>query len=268
MFTRHLNDTGCLDKGRYGIIMADNRITDKDFETGERHVVSLKFRITLFFIMFFMAIIGVFIITSVLQVSAVTRFVCTRLALPLVNQMTDLIDGDAFEALSKSLDPLDPYYRETQRKMLEIKTRGNCLYLYTMAPVNADIARYIIDGSAPPEDERNFSPIGTEEAISDEAFIRVMRTNTIQWGSINRTEEFGDLMTVYAPILNSSGELVGIIGCDLEADAIVEWIQTQVLWQLGVVAVFVILGLGVYLSLIKNLNSLIKRINVPVETRR
>jgi hypothetical protein len=32
---------------------------------------------------------------------------------------------------------------------------------------------------------------------------------------------------------------------------------------MGVVAAFVILGLGVYLSLIKNLNSLIKRINAP-----
>ncbi|MDR0451552.1 MAG: hypothetical protein LBH15_00750 [Treponema sp.] len=243
--------------------MADTKTNDKDFETGERHVVALKFRVTLFFIMFFMAIIGVFIITSVLQVSAVTRFVCARLALPLVNQTAELIDGDAFEALAKSLNPLDPYYREIQRRMLDIKTRGNCRYLYTMVPVDAEMARYVIDGSAPPEDEENFSPIGTDEEITDEAFIRVVQTKTIQWGAINRTEEFGDLMTVYGPILNSSGDLVGVIGCDLEADAIVAWIQTQVLWQLAVVGVFVILGLAVYLSLVKSLNTLIQRINAP-----
>jgi methyl-accepting chemotaxis protein len=233
-------------------------MTDKDNVSRGQYADSLKFRVTLFFIMFLVAIVGVFIITSVLQVSAVTRFVCSRLALPLVSQTAELIDGDAFEALSKSLDSRDPYYEETRRKMLEIKTRGNSLYLYTMAPVNASIYRYIIDGSASPEDKENFSPLGTEEDITyyDAAFFRTLQTKTIQWGSIDRNEEWGDLMSAYAPILNSSGQIVGIIGCDLEADTVITWIKTQVLWQLGIVAVFVILGLAVYLSLIKKINNL------------
>jgi methyl-accepting chemotaxis protein len=234
-------------------------MSDIDKESRERRVVSLKFRVTLFFIMFFAAIVGIFVITSVLQVSTVTQFVCSRLALPLVNQTVELIDGDAFEALSKSLDSRDPYYEETRQKMLEIKTRGNSLYLYTMAPVNASVYRYIIDGSAPPEDEDHFSPLGTEEDITyyDEAFFRTLRTKTIQWGSIDRNEEWGDLMSAYAPILNSSGHMVGVIGCDLEADAVIKWIKTQVLWQLGAVAAFVILGLAVYLSLLKKIDALV-----------
>jgi hypothetical protein len=229
-----------------------------EFEARERYIVSLKFRLTLFFIFFFIAIVGVFIITSVLQVSSVTRFVCSRLALPAVQGVSAIIDGDRFEAFCESPDAEDPYYENIRLQMLEIKERINCLYLYTMAPVTDDVWRYIIDGSAPPEDEEHFSPLGVEEDISvyDDAFFVTRRTKTIQLGSIDQNEIWGPLISSYAPILNSSGEFVGIIGCDLEADAVIAWIRTQVLWQLGVVAAFTILGLGVYLSLIKKISAL------------
>jgi methyl-accepting chemotaxis protein len=226
------------------------------YEERERNIGSLKFRLTLFFIFFFIAIFAVFIITSVLQVNTVTRFICARLALPTVQKVSDIINGDDFEALSKSLDPGDPYYETMRLRMLAIKRDIDCLYLYTMAPVTDTLYRFIIDGSAPPDDEENFSPLGAEEDVSgyDPAFFRTMQTQTTQLGPIDRDENWGTLISSYAPILNSAGETVGIIGCDLEADSITAWVRVQVLWQVGVVTVFVVLGLMVYLSLLRKIN--------------
>ncbi|MDR2068398.1 MAG: hypothetical protein LBP71_00840 [Spirochaetaceae bacterium] len=230
-----------------------------EIEGRRQRIATFKFRITLFVIFFFIAVFGVFVITSVLQISAVTRFICSRIGLPMVDKVSALIDGDAFEALSKSLDPQDPYYTATRLKILEIKQTVNCRYLYTMAPVTASVFRYIIDGSSTPDDEENFSPLGTEEDVSayDSAFFATLRTKKIQLGVIDINETWGNLISVYAPILNSRGDLVGIIGCDLEADSIIAWIRTQVLWQLGVVFIFAILALSVYFSLVKQLNQIL-----------
>jgi methyl-accepting chemotaxis protein len=234
--------------------MAQNTI--EDHELKEKNISSLKFRVTLFFVFFFMAIIGVFIITSVLQVNSVTRYICSQLGQPTVEQVQALVDGDAFEALVNSLDEDDPYYEKARLQMLEIKERVNCLYLYTMAPMDETIWRYIIDGSAPPDDEVHFSPLGSEEDVSvwDEAFFATIQAKTIQLGSVDYQEDWGTVVSTYGPIFNSSGELVGIVGCDLAGDSIAAWIRTQVFWQLGVVTAFVVLGLIVYLTLLRKIN--------------
>jgi methyl-accepting chemotaxis protein len=229
-----------------------------DYYTREDNISSLKFRLTLFFVFFFLAIIGVFIVTSVLQVNTVTRFIGSQLGIPAVQRVSGIIDGDRFEALSKSLDPGDPYYEGKRQEMLLIKEEFNVLYLYTMAPYTDTVYRFIIDGSAPPEDTENFSPLGSEEDISEygSAFEDTMREKDIRVDRLEQNEDWGNIISVYAPILNSSGDSVGIIGCDLEADAIINWIRSQVLWQVAVVGAFVLLGLAVYLSLIRKINQI------------
>jgi methyl-accepting chemotaxis protein len=228
-------------------------------ENMARTSANLKFRLTLFFIFFFVAIFGVFIITSVLQVNSVTRYICSQLGQPTVEQVQALIDGDAFEALADSLDEEDPYYEEARLQMLEIKERVNCIYLYTMAPKDDTTWRFIIDGSTTPEDEENFSPLGSEEDISgyESAFFETINRQSIQLGQVDRTEDWGTVISTYGPIFNSAGKMVGLIGCDLEGDSVAAWIRTQVFWQLGVVVLFIAAALSVYLLLIRKINRIV-----------
>jgi methyl-accepting chemotaxis protein len=94
----------------------------------------------------------------------------------IVEKAASFINGDSFEALVKSQDSSDPFYEETRIKLLQLKEFTNCLYLYTMAPARGNIWKFIIDGSAEPDDEENFSSIGDEEDTSsyDDAFKRVI----------------------------------------------------------------------------------------------
>jgi methyl-accepting chemotaxis protein len=226
------------------------------FEELEKRKSSLRFQLTLFFIFFFVSIFAVFILTSVLQVNAVTRYVCSQLGLPVIDRAMAALDVDSFEALSKSLDPDDPYYEPTRKRLLQIKENSGCLYLYTMAQESGTVFRYIIDGSTDPGDLKNFSPIGSSEDLAewDEAVLTTIRTKTTQLGSIDQNERWGATISVYSPILKPNGEMVGLVGCDIDASGVISWIQTQVFWQLGIVVLFSLAGLLAYIVIIRKTN--------------
>lgn len=220
---------------------------------------SLKFRLTLFFVFFFGSIFGVFIITSVIQVSVITRYIASQLSLPTLIRAMNLIDGDAFEALAQSLDTESPYYAQARRQLYALKQEANVQNLYTMAPAGQYTYRFIIDGSDAPQG-KDFSPLGAVEDVStyEEAFFDAAATKKPQLGKVAASPRWGLLVSTYGPIINSSGEVVGIVGCDLEGDGIARFIRSQVFWQLGVVVLFTFAGLGVYLSLIRKINQVMR----------
>ena len=224
-------------------------------EAQEKNKNSLKFRITFFFVFFLSAVFLVFMVTSVLQVNTVTQFICSHYARPPVDRALALISPESFEKLSKSLDPADPYYSITQQRLYGVKQDTNCLYLYTMAQEEGSIFRYIIDGSDIFGGE-HFSALGEMENLEewDSAAMKAFTTGTIQYGTIDKTEVYGATISVYEPIINNSGEVIGIIACDLAAEEIVDWIKTQVLWQLIIVLALFAVGLLVYLAMIDKVN--------------
>jgi hypothetical protein len=238
---------------------------EKDTETRKKSF-SLKMQFTLFFILFVMALYSVVIITTLQQLKGITETISAQLGLPIVEETAAIIDGDAFENLSKTLDPQDPYYEKTRLQLLAIKEASNCLYLYTMTPASSSAAdkvyRYIIDGSTSPDDTEHFSPLGTEEDIShyQQPILKTMETKTTQVSSIDYNPPWGWTVSTYAPILNSSGKSVGIIGCDFRAENIYEKLWSQIIRQLVVSAFFVILGFAAYLYMVNGVNKQNRRL--------
>ena len=224
-------------------------------EAQEKNKNSLKFRITFFFVFFLSAVFAVFMLISVLQVTTVTRFISSHYARPPVDRALALINPESFEKLSKSLDSSDPYYTITQQRLYNVKQDTGCLYLYTMAQEEGSIFRYIIDGSDKFGGEK-FSALGEKENLDDweTAALKAFTTGTIQYGTIDKTETYGSTISVYEPIINKSGKVIGIIACDLDAEEIVDWIRTQVIWQLVIVLALLAVGLVVYLTVIDKVN--------------
>ncbi|MDR3122836.1 MAG: hypothetical protein LBU16_03545 [Treponema sp.] len=222
----------------------------------EKKTRSLKFQFTLFFILFNIAVYSIVIITSLQQLVGITETIGYELGGPIVEETAALIDGDAFEVLSRSLDPQDPWYEETRLAMMAVKEESNCIYLYTMAPVEGTVFRYIIDGSAPPENEGAFSPLGTEEDISSylKPVLRTLETKTRHISSLDFNTQWGWVVSLYAPILNSAGEAVGIIGCDFKAEEIYDRLWSQIARQLIVSAVFIVIGFIAYFYLVNGVN--------------
>jgi hypothetical protein len=217
--------------------------------------VSLKFRFTLFFVFFVAAIYSVVIFISIQQVVGLTKTISEEMGVPIVRSALEIIDGDSFEALAKSLDGNDPYYEKARAELLAFKNTTKSFYLYTMVRVEGTVFRYIIDGSTTPDDVEHFSPLGEEEDIKKyrKPVLDAMRTGEIRTSSIDYNREWGWTISTYAPILNSAGEVVGVVGCDFEAD-IYSRLWSQLIGELIVAGVFAILGFAAYLSLVNGLN--------------
>jgi hypothetical protein len=222
----------------------------------EKKEYSLKFRFTLFFILFIIAVYSIVIVTSLQQLIGIAETIGAELGGPIVLETAGIIDGDLFEALSISLDPRDSWYETTRSAMLSIKEKSGCLYLYTMAPGPGTIFRYIIDGSVPPDDEEHFSPLGTEEDVSSylKPVLQAMETKAASVSRLDCNRQWGLLVSTYTPILNSAGKAVGIVGCDFRPAQIYKRLWSQIIRQLIISAVFIAVGFIAYLYLVNGVN--------------
>jgi methyl-accepting chemotaxis protein len=180
---------------------------------------SLKFQFVVLFTVF---IIGLVFITSILglnQLATAVESVYAEKGLDIILKAQALIDGDAFEALARSQDINDPFYEETRLKLLDLRVASGSLYLYTMAPLGGDLSNpywmFIIDGSVEPGHE-DFSDMGDIEDASAyyQAFWDTIRTGQLGYSALAYQEGWGWLISAYAPIKNSRGVVVGIVGID------------------------------------------------------
>jgi signal transduction histidine kinase/response regulator of citrate/malate metabolism len=221
----------------------------------EKKSTSLKVRFTFFFILFVLSIFSVIIFTSVQQITDVSALTASRFGLPIVKRASAFIDGDAFERLSKSLDPFDPFYEETRLKLRALKIEVQCLYLYTMAPYKGNIHQFMIDSEDP--DGKSFSPLGEKEDIStyDSAYLRTYETKSYQSCEMDFQDTWGWLISTYMPILNSSGDVVGVIGCDFEAESIYKEIRFRIMQQVLFAILLIAIGFILYSFMIREITA-------------
>ena len=223
----------------------------------------------------FIVIFGVFIFVSccVISVLASLSIMKTGTVLaqerggPIVEKAAELIDGDAFEALAKSLDENDPFYEETRVALLDIAQVVGCQYLYTMAPSGGTTGRYIIDGSCDPSDEENFSPLGTEEDIESygEAVQIVLNQGGTESSGLEKQEDWGWMVSTYKSIYNSKGKIVGFIGVDFGIDFIIQVMRAEITKIIIADIIFVILGCVLVYIFTKMLFGTMKTISDEME---
>ncbi len=126
-------------------------------------------------------------------------------------------DGDKFEQIASESDPL---FEEFRLQNLEIrKIDPDIAFVYTMRKDEQGIY-FVVDAGEPGEidiaryGERYYDP----SAALDENF------DTMESAIADQeiyTDIFGSFLGGYAPIRNSKGERVGVIGVDIRADAVV-----------------------------------------------
>ena len=230
-------------------------------------IKSLKFQ---FIALFSVFIIGLSVVTSILSMMELSKAVEETFSvqgIQIVERAAALIDGDSFEALSKSLDEDDPFYEETRIKLLELKKSSGGLFLYTMAPAEGDFRQhswnFVIDGSAEPNDEENFSALGLEEDTSeyDDAFFRLLNSGKTETSELAHQGEWGWLVSTYTPIFNSAGKMVGIVGCDFDGTYLYEAIKAGQRQKIIIGAVSIVLGLAMLLLFLRIIFSRLRKVN-------
>lgn len=208
---------------------------------------SLKTRFILIFSLFVFASCAVIALCSAFAITRTSSTLASRQGVPVVAKAADVIDGDEFEALAKNPSKDNPYYQKGCAALLEVKKTVGCRFLYTMVPTNGTKAMYILDGSCLPSDTENFSDLGTEEDIASYGkapWLAVQSGGTISSG-LEHQDEWGWIVSTYRAIKNSSGRVVGFIGCDIDMRDFVKTMQFHIMLIALIAFSFLCLGIAI-----------------------
>lgn len=226
--------------------------------------MSFKIKFTLFISIFITVVIAIITVVFARMNTNSAIKIFGESGIPTVKAALQMIDGDEFERFAKTQDESDPYYETTRLKLLDIKKTSSCRFLYTMAQKQGKNFYYIIDGSCDPSDEENFSPLGTVEDITsygEYPFIS-MQNKEITVSKVEKQEEWGWTITVYAPIVNSQGKSIGFIGCDFDARPVMTMIQKNIVRLVFLCAFIVIL---IVVAIILFMAPFFRRINSVIQ---
>ena len=227
---------------------------------------TLKIRFYAFFLLFVIALFSVVIITSTQQQQSVVSISVQIAGMPVLERLLTYIDGDKYEQLVETLDPDDPFFVITQAKFREIKRDTQVLFLYSMA-VNSD-GEYIFVFDAEAPGSEFYSALGDVEEVSDydNAFFRTFETGTLHYTHIlHDYEEWGRLISVYAPIFNSNRDVVGIVGVDFDGNDIQRAITSGFVQIITIAAILTAIGLILFFLLMRDLGFMTQRLETALK---
>ena len=168
--------------------------------------------------------IFLYIITAAILVTVVLSFVAYRTldnyliknskteTLGIAKMAAASIDGDMHEKIT-----VDGYeskeYQETLATLRHFLEGNSVDYIYTMKYLDEDNVQFVVD--ADPEE-----PASIGEAYESYAELTKALEGTACTDPEPTTDKWGSYFSAYAPIKNSAGEIVGIVGVDCEVSGI------------------------------------------------
>ena len=149
---------------------------------------------------------------------------------------------DAYKAFIESFvdadDPdagyySDAYYQAMWAYFAEIKQHSNVKYLYTERRIDADTIEFVLD--AEPLGAPDHSP-PTSRNPNDPWRESVYATGQPSMFGFTHYDQWGSLLGAYAPIFDSNGDLLGLVGVNIEGSYLYRHLSMLQMVMLGVYA--------------------------------
>ncbi|MFJ8259213.1 methyl-accepting chemotaxis protein [Peribacillus asahii] len=142
----------------------------------------------------------------------------SQVATNITKQAVNVIDIDKYEQEITLDAGENDYYIELRTELNDLREKTGLTYLFTMSrqkTANGYDYVYMVDGM--PIDDENASQLGDkEDPTAYPNIVKAFETGHLQI-QMSNTEEYGGLITTYLPLKSSSGEVIGIVGADLNA---------------------------------------------------
>lgn len=131
------------------------------------------------------------------------------------------IDGDKIGHLNTT-GQKDDYYQVLLNYLDKVKKSTNLSYLYIMVD-DGDKYKYIAEAPS----DKNPSALGDTDSKDQYGAepAEVLSTGNAQYSGIYNTTEYGSLLSGFAPITDSTGKTIGVVGMDIAADIIYQSIS-------------------------------------------
>jgi len=217
---------------------------------------SLKVKFYSFFILYIIALFSVVAITSVRQIESVASIAVSIAGTPILERAMTFIDVDKYVQLTQTLDNSDPFFVETQEKFRTLREESQVRFLYSMAINENGEHIFIFDAEDPDSDYHSY--LGEVEDISsyDIAFLLTYETKEPQFARIMQDYTvWGRLVSVYTPIIDANGEVVGILGVDFDGEKTYQAIIAGVWQNIIFAAVLALVGIIMFIYLLKSVTA-------------
>ncbi|WP_168714404.1 methyl-accepting chemotaxis protein [Niallia nealsonii] len=209
------------------------------------------------------------LLTSFISLRTSTETITSSLgdqALSILQQAVKVMDPNKYEELTLASSETDYYYK-LRKTLNEIRETNGLVYLFTMdrqKSSNGYTYRYIVDGM--PLDSEDASALGTVEDTNYPLLVKAFETGKQQVGQMSYSDEYGALITAYMPIKSSTGDVIGVIGADLDATKVYSSMKKNkielLLITLCVLIISIILIYFATISIIKPLQVLSKNVEL------
>lgn len=140
-------------------------------------------------------------------------------ALMAAQVATSVIDGDLVKTLTPGCENTEEY-QTLLTAMRTVQKRFGIAYLYTVY-ADGNKAYYGVDT----DDSGNQAKVGQEYVVSYEELAAPFGGEEYSENYIDSSAD-GDLISVYEPIMDSEGNIVGILGSDYDASDVVSRLHT------------------------------------------
>ena len=130
-----------------------------------------------------------------------------------------VIDADMLQTMTPASEGSEGY-EEVLEAMISIREDCGIQYLYTLYTDGSQVY-YGIDSDT----TGGHNAFGTPFEVSYQELQGVFHGESYVQDYIDSTPD-GDLISAYMPITNSSGEVIGIVGCDFDASDVIAHLDT------------------------------------------
>ncbi len=172
-----------------------------------------------------------------------------------------IIDGDLHDEL-KPGDEDTQVYKDYLESLRNCKNETGVLYMYTLKPMNSEFVQFVIDT----DDSDMQGQIGDEYEITDIMLEAFKGKDVVSQDTT--ADEYGEYFSAFAPVFNKSGEVVAIVGVDLELSVVDQNLATlrNLIFLIAGISfvVSVVIGLILSKSIGRNLNTVNKKIDEVV----
>lgn len=167
------------------------------------------------------------------------------------------LEGDQHELLKTREDERTPIYKEMSEYLRNVQQINGLAYLYTMRQKGEKI-EFVVDAAT----GEDMSHIGDFYDQADETIEKALKGEVCYTKGLN-TDQWGTFKSAFAPIKDSQGRVVAILGADISAEAVLNTQKELQERMFSALLIGLALAFGVSLLIA---NYLITPINLLVKT--
>jgi len=164
------------------------------------------------------------------------------------------VNGDSLEILINKKNDKSPYANYLRSELKRIRDLAKMKYLYSFYFDN-DKSCYAIEGGDP--NAKDYSAMGSTANWNEEDLVNInecISNKKITSSKVSFNDIYGWMVSSYAPIVNSKGKVIAVLGCDFDAETLVNEIRNyRILIVISGIGLLIIALIAVYLTMAKSL---------------